>query len=279
MEFAEQYFSNDVIAGLFVVVLVCLMLPVFYLIFYTVKKKIDLVTTALGILGYLLFGYLLSGFLLGAVSGMGGEPMPTALLRSLCVAAAEGGGAFVALYFLRRRADELATPISYPLGYTLIDVFLLRGIVSGVGNLGTAYTVNSVGLEAFMANVAPENQAAMLEQLQRLQSLEPYKNYFSAVDCACIFLLFVAMCRILWYAVKQEGSRRVLLLVLGLAFRFAAELPTAFYQLGGTENYILCEAIRYAVTALCVVTAVLLHFRYDEKQRVRDDPVNRRMPR
>ncbi len=282
MEYAEQYFSNDIIAGLFVVVLVCLMLPVFYLIFFTVKKKIDLLTMVFGVLGYLLFGYLIGGFVLGtmAPASAGAEaPMRYALVRSLCLAVVEGGGAFAALFLLRRRADELSTPISYPLGYTLIDVLLVRGILSGTGNLGMAYTVNSVGLEEFMKTVAPENAETMLVELQRLQALEPYKNYFSAADCACTFLLFTAMCRILWYAVKGEGRQRVLFTALALVFRFAAELPTAFFQAGGTENYIVCEVLRYVFTALCVGTAVLLHFRYDEKQRVRDDPVNRRFLR
>lgn len=276
---SEFMFSQSLVNGMLTVVVVCILLPVFYLIFYTFKKKIHIPSALLGVAGFLVFGYLLAGLLLGNIapqSSAADGPVLYAVLRSICVAAAEAGGAFIAMHLLRSRYDDISTPISYAFGYPLIDMLLVGGANSFV-RLGEAYTVNAKGLDEVLASVEGEAVEVLRQELFTLAETEPYMYFLSAVDYICIFCLVVAVCRIMWYAVHETGKNRIVIAAAGILFKLAAEFPVALYQGGGTENYIFCEVIRYGVTLLCVGFAVLLHFKYDGREKVSAGPLNRRL--
>ena len=275
----ELVFSQALINGMLTVVVVSILLPVFYLIFHIFRKKFSLIPAVAGVAGFLVFGYLLSGLLLGNIAPVGsaGEnPLRYALLRSVCVAVAEAGGAFAAMYLLRRRYDDISTPISYAFGYPLIDMLLVGGANSFV-RLAEAYTVNTRGLDEVLASVEGEAVEVLRQDLFVLADTEPYVYFLSAVDYVCIFCLVVAICRVMWYAVHEAGKNRVILLAVGVLFKMAAEFPVALYQGGGTENYILCEIVRYVLTLLCVGFTILAARRYDDPERVSAGPLNRRL--
>ncbi len=276
---SDFMFSQSLVNGMLTVVVVCILLPVFYLIFYTFKKKIHIPSAVLGIVGFFVFGYLLSGLLLGNIApqdSAADNPALYAVLRSVCVAVAEAGGAFVAMYFLRRRLDDISAPISYAFGYPLIDMLLVGGANSFV-RMAEAYTVNTKGLDEVLASVEGEAVEVLRQDLFALAETEPYVYFLSAVDYICIFCIVVAICRIMWYAAHEEGKNKIILLAAGIVFKFAAEFPVALYQGGGTENYVVCEVVRYVITLLCVGFAVLMHFKYDDKERVSAGPLNRRL--
>jgi len=272
-------FSQSLVNGMLTVVVVCILLPVFYLIFYTFKKKIHIPSALSGIIGFFIFGYLISGLLLGNIApqeSAADSPMLYAALRSVCVAVAEAGGAFVAMYFLSRRYDEISTPISYAFGYPLIDMLLVGGANSFV-RMAEAYTVNTKGLDEVLASVEGEAVEVLRQDLFALAETEPYVYFLSAVDYICIFCIVVAICRIMWYAAHEEGKNKIILIAAGVIFKLAAEFPVALYQGGGTGNYVACEVVRYVVTLLCVGFAVLMHLKYDDKERVSAGPLNRRL--
>jgi len=276
---SDFMFSQSLVNGMLTVVVVCILLPVFYLIFYTFKKKINIPSAVLGIVGFFVFGYLISGLLLGNIApqdSAADNPALYAVLRSVCVAVAEAGGAFVAMYLLRRRYDDISTPISYAFGYPLIDMLLVGGANSFV-RMAEAYTVNTKGLDEVLASVEGEAVEILRQDLFALAETEPYVYFLSAVDYICIFCIVVAICRIMWYAAHEEGKNKIILLAAGIVFRLAAEFPVALYQGGGTENYVACEVIRYVITLLCVGFAVLMHLKYDDKEKVSAGPLNRRL--
>lgn len=276
---SDFMFSQSLVNGMLTVVVVCILLPVFYLIFYTFKKKIHIPSAVLGIVGFFVFGYLLSGLLLGSIapqSSAAGNPVLYAVLRSVCVAAAEAGGAFIAMYLLRSRYDDISTPISYAFGYPLIDMLLVGGANSFV-RLGEAYTVNTKGLDEVLASVEGEAVEILRQELFALAEGEAYMYFLSAVDYICIFCIVVAICRIMWYAVHESGKNRIILAASAIVFKLAVEFPVALYQGGGTDNFVLCQVIRYVVTLLCVGFAVLMHLRYDGREKVSAGPLNRRL--
>jgi len=275
----ELVFSMELISSLVVVLAVCILLPVFYIIYYTFRKKISLLSIVFGIVGFLAFGYILSGFLLGTIAPADSAaegPVRYALLRGLCVAVAEGGGAFVAMLLLRRRGNDLSAPISYGLGYPLISLFAVGGANSFI-RLGEAYTVNEKGLAEVLASVEGEAVEVLRQELFALAEMPAYKYYLSAADYVCVFLLCVAICRIMWYAAAEQGQKQYILLGAGLLFKFITELALALYQGGATTNFVLCEVLYYGFTLLCVGFAVLVAFRYDEKEKVSAGPLNRRL--
>lgn len=276
---SDFMFSQALVNGMLTVVVVCILLPVFYLIYFTFKKKIHLPSLALGIVGFFIFGYLLSGLLLGNIApkdSAAANPAMYAVLRSVCVAVVEAGGAFAAMYFLRSRYDEISAPISYALGYPLIDMLLVGGANSFV-RMAEAYTVNTKGLDEVLSSVEGEAVEVLRQDLFALAQTEPHVYFLSAVDYICIFCIFVAICRIMWYAVHEAGKNRIILLAAGVLFKLFAEFPVALYQGGGTDKFIACQVVRYAVTLLCIGFAVLMHFKYDDKERVSAGPLNRRL--
>ncbi len=276
---SEFMFSQSLVNGMLTVVVVCILLPVFYLIYYTFKKKIHIPSALLGIVGFFVFGYLISGLLLGNIApkdSAAESPVIYAVLRSVCVAVAEAGGFYVMMHFLRRRYDEISTPISYAFGYPLVDMLLVGGANSFV-RMAEAYTVNTKGLDEVLASVEGEAVEILRQELFTIAQTEPYVYFLSAVDYICVFCIVVAICRIMWYAAHADGKDRIILIAAGIVFKLAAEFPVALYQGGGTDNFITCQVIRYVVTLLCIGFAVLMHFKYDDKEQVSAGPLNRRL--
>lgn len=275
----EFMFSQSLVNGMLTVVVVCILLPVFYLIFYTFKKKIVIPSALFGIIGFFVFGYLISGLLLGNIApkdSAAANPALYAALRSVCVAVAEAGGFLAMMYFLRSRYDDISSPISYAFGYPLVDMLLVGGANSFV-RMAEAYTVNTKGLDEVLASVEGEAVEILRQELFALSQTQPHVYFLSAVDYICVFCIVVAICRIMWYAVHEAGKNRIILVAAGLIFKLAAEFPVALYQGGGTDNYVACQIIRYVVTLLCVGFAVLMHFKYDDKESVSAGPLNRRL--
>lgn len=274
----EIVFSDGLFASLFSIVLVCILLPVFYLIYYTVKKKINLLVIVMGVIGFFVFGFLIEGLLLGTLAPNNGSISPAqyALTRCLCVGISEGLGAFCAMWIIRKKYDAISTPVSYPLGYTLISMLILGGANAFV-RLGEVYTVNQEGINAVLASVQGEAVDKLYDNLLQLSQMQPYMYYFSAVDYICLFAVIAAVCRIVWYAIQIDGRGRIILAAAGLVFTALADLPVALFQGGATESYITCEIIRYAITFLCVGFAYLCSRRFDDKEKISAGPLNRKL--
>ena len=272
-------FSNAFVTVSFLFLFCCLMCPVLYYIYFVYKKRFNHLAMLGGIAAFLMFGYLLTSLLLGSVIPTSlrdqmGE-VPYALVRTLLIGICEAGGMYITLRLLSSRYPGNTTPISFGLGYTLINMLLVGG-VNGFMRLSQAMAVNDNGLDAVLDTVDASQREALRATLTELSELPIGRYAMEVAEFVCFFLISVAIARIVWYAIdggKLPASNRFL--GLGILLRFAAEL--AYYMVGRVENYVMAEVIYYIVTLVIVAVAVLLSIQRDDKEKVRAGPLNRRL--
>jgi uncharacterized membrane protein YhfC len=272
-------FSNELIGALFTLLFTCLMLPVLYYIWMAFRKKLNNIAMLAGIASFFIFGYLLSGFLLGtfAPEAKASELgiLGYALRRAVCVAVTEAGGIWISLYLLYKKYNTIRVPTGFGLGFQLFNLLYLGGI-NGFIRLGYAMSVNKNGLDTVLSSVDPQYASRFETLLRDLAGTDPYIFIMSAVDYVCMFLITVALTRILWYSIeggKKESSK--LLILLAFILRLAAEVPLAMYQ-AGAGSYRLYAIIYYVITALIVAFAVWLSKDRDDKEQIRSERLRAR---
>lgn len=274
-----MHFSNAFVTISFVFMFACLMFPVLYYIYFMYKKRFNHITMLAGIAGFLVFGYMLTSVLLTSVIPESlreqiGE-VPYAIIRTLVIGICEAGGMYIVLRLLSSRDASIVTPISFGLGYTLVNMLLVGGINAFL-RLSQAMAVNEDGLEKVLETVDVTQQDSLRATLTELSQLPVGRYVMEVAEFACFFLISVAIARIIWYSIdggKLPASNRFL--VLGIFLRFAAEL--AYYLAGRVENYVLAESIYYVITAIIVALAVLLSLQRDDKEKIKAGPLNRRL--
>jgi uncharacterized membrane protein YhfC len=262
-------FSDALMASLYVIFIVCIFVPVFYYIWFAIKKKINHVAILCGLAVFFVFEYYLSGGILKLIEGSEGMgAWGAAALRTLTVAAAETAGIWLGLKLMSRTHSSVRVPTGFALGFRLFDLLYL-GAFNSLLRLANAVLTRARGKEYILQSVDEEYVPQMEQLLRSLADTKPYVFIMSAVDYACMFILSAAVVRIIWYSI--EGGRRppdVRLAGAAFLFRAAAELPMALYQSGG-GGYALCAAAYYLMTALTAAFAVVLSRSRDEREKPR----------
>lgn len=272
---SEIVFSGALVGGYFALAAVCVLAPVLYLIYYTFKKKINLLAVLAGIAGSFVFGYLMLGFALGSFAPQAQaetDAVKYALTSALCTGAVEGVGFFIAMFALRKKWDETDTPISYALGYSLFTMLVVRGANAFI-RLGEVYTTNSKGLDAVLSSVSGEAVEVLRRELTDISLIEPIKIYISAIDCVVLFAVMAALCRIMWYSVCSDGRKRFDLALVGIILRAAMEFPTCLTDISIPAYAV----IHYIPAALCIGFAAFLSYKLDEKEQVSAGALNKKL--
>jgi uncharacterized membrane protein YhfC len=272
---SEIVFSGAVVGGYFAISGACVLAPVFYLIYYTFKNKINLLAVLAGVVGSFVFGYFILGFALGSFAPQAtaaSDEIKYALTSAICTGAVESVGFFVAMFALRKKWDETDTPISYALGYSLFTMLFVRGANAFI-RLGEVYTTNSKGLEAVLSSVSGEAVEVLRRELTELSLIEPVKLYISAIDCIVLFAAMAALCRIMWYSVCSDGRKRVDLALVGIVLRAAMEFPTCL----NNPSIAAYAVMHYVPAALCIAFAAFLSYKLDEKENISAGALNKKL--
>lgn len=277
----EIVFSDGLLTALTILFAVCILVPVMYYIWNVYRKRMNHVAMLAGLVVFFFFGYWVSGVLLAQIApesriaeqGAG----LYALLRALCVAVSEIGGTWLALAFLKRSHSGIAVPIGFGLGFRLFD-FLFLGAMNSLLRLSNAMTANREGIGTLIDAAGADHAEALRLQLQVLAESDPKMYWMSAIDYICLFVLSVALARILWYGL-EDGKLPADKRLIGLAFllRFACEFMLAMYKAGG--SYKLCAAIYYVLVAGTLCIAYALSRRYDDPEKTGGNHLRARAPR
>ena len=241
MDTQTLVFSQPLITALSFLFCFCMLAPALYYVWFVYRRKLDHTGLLGGLAAFFLFGYLITGLLLGVLvpesrkAGM--SPWSFALLRGLITAAAEVGGIWLCLWFLRRGRTEarrtVRVPIGFGLGYRLFDLLYLRAFKT-LFYLLNALSVNRDGLETVLEGVEADKAPELEALLRELAESNPQMYWFSAVDCLCMLVFSVCVARLLWYS--MEGGLKpadIRFLPLAFGIRLAGEFLQVLYQNGG----------------------------------------------
>jgi uncharacterized membrane protein YhfC len=277
-------FSQELTGTLLILLFTCLMLPVLYYIWVAYKRQINHWALLIGLPSFYVFGYMLSGFLLGSFAPSSlaeqiGKPAYAAV-RSLIIAVSEAGGLWVTLFMLKKRFSSFRVPTGLGLGFRLFDLLILGGINSFT-RLSLMLAVNKDGLDTVLKSVDADKMERLKTELTNLASMSGYTFIMSAVDYICMFVITVAVTRILWYSIeggtRGKNSSRLFLLI-GFGLRFITDMPLELYAAGGGQ-YKLYAAVYYILTAFAAAFAVWLSRSREDAEIIKAERLKPRIRR
>lgn len=277
----QMTFPDSFIAAMFLLLIVCCVLPIFYFIYYAFKRKINYISILAAVAAFLLFGYYLNGILLGSIvpedkiarSGTAGY----AVIRSVIAGITNVGGICICLRFLAKRYETVNTPISFGLGYPLY-VMIMEGGANAMYRISMAYAVNKEGLETVLESVEEAQRSSLLEQLEDMAASPLAEYYYSAGKYAAYFIICIALSRLIWYSVHGE-RRKPLWLFVPAAFvlRFLMELPIALYTSKAVDGLALTSVLYFIAALIALAASIVVSRMWDNKDKAAAGPVNRRL--
>lgn len=272
-------FPGGLIAIAFIQFFFCIMLPVFYLIYYVFKKDFNLVIMLFGIVAFIVFDLIATELLLRVLAANASRLSTEAyaILYAVVIGAVKAVGIWIVMMILKKNAS-LTVPVSFALGYSLIDMFLRKSAQSFTV-FSQGMTVNRNGFEEVVASVDLAKQDAMRESLTELAQTPASIFIWGLFQAVCAFAATVCITRLLWYSVDGGKTDKVpALFPLCILIAIVLELPLAFYNNGLLDAVAKGEIVYYVLTVLLVVGTVLIARRHDEKAGVADSrlPLHKR---
>ena len=273
-------FSGGWIAAAFILFFICLMLPVFYLIYYVFKKNFNPLIMVIGIVAFIILDRFVASLLLGQLAPSSAvgvlSPQNYAIRRALCIGVIKALGIWIALFFLSKRYVTVIVPASFALGYSVLDMIYLRGS-PGFSAFTQATAINNNGLEEVVSTVDLTQQDAFRESIAQLAAT-PASFYIWRTGAAiCAFAATVCIARLLWYSIEGgKTARSPLLIPICVVAAVVLELPAALYFGGAFSGYAPAGISFYVLTALLVLGTILVSRRHDEKETVSDTPLRPR---
>jgi uncharacterized membrane protein YhfC len=277
----ELTFSGDFITAMILLLFICSTLPILYFVFYAFKRKINYIAVFAGALGAVAFGIFVQGILLSTLLPEGKMQqiglIPYSVFQALIIGIVNASGIYVLLRILSKRYEALDIPISVGLGYALVPM-IIDGAVNAVARLSLAATINEKGMAEVLNTVNQEDQAEFVRSMKELAAQPVGQFLFTAAKFACFFMICIAITRLLWYSLCG-GKREASWLFLPAAYflRSLPELPLALHSTGAVSNNVTTDCTYFGMTALIVLSAIIVSRLWDEKEKVVSGPLNRKL--
>lgn len=275
-------FPGGLIAIAFIQFFVCIMLPVFYLIYYVFKKDFNPLIMLIGLVAFVIFGLIATKLLtkfFAPASAIGAITTANYAVRySLCTGVIKALGIWVALLILSKRYVTTIVPASFALGYSLIDMFFYKSAYSFF-TFTNGMTINRNGFEETVAAVDLAKQDAFRESMAELAATPASFYIWRTADAVCAFAATVCIARLLWYSIEGGKSEKSWTFIpVCVVIAVVLELPGALYDGGAFSGYAPAGIAYYVLTVLLVVGTILIARRHDEKAVVSDShlPLHRR---
>ena len=271
---AVNMFSGGWIAAAFILFFICLMLPVFYLIYYVFKKNFNPLIMLVGIVAFVVFDRLAASLLMrffAPASAIGTiSAQSYAIRRALCIGVIKALGIWVVLLLLSKRYITVIVPASFALGYSALDMIFLKG-APGFSAFTQATAINNNGLEEVVSTVDLAQQEAFRQSIAELAKT-PASNYIWRTGTAiCAFAATVCIARLLWYSIEGgKAEKSKILIPICVVAAVVLELPAALYAGGAFSSSVPADTAYYVMTALLVLGTILVSRRHDEKETVSD---------
>lgn len=257
--------SQGTLTAMGLAMAICFLLPVSFIVIN--RHKLVLKPAVCGLAAWCVFSYYIAGMLLGTLMKADGAfgAVLMALFQSIIILI----GHFVLLKFLSSSSAASGVPLSYGLGYSLINLVFIAGIQQFF-TISLATTVNNNGFEKVATTV--EDSQALYEILESINSKPIYEHVVGTAELIFFFTVTVSVCVLMWYAVtKQKYS------YIGIAF--AAEIlslgSVLMYTNGVINSILVTEAVYLIVCVAVAVYAYKIYHDYEGGIVYSDDPVDR----
>ena len=280
MEAAAKMFSGGWIAAAFILFFICLMLPVFYVIYYVFKKNFNPLIMLIGIVAFFVLDRIATNLLIRVFAPSSAigliSAQSFAIRRALCVGVVKALGFWAVLLLLSKWYVTVIVPASFALGYLALDMIFLKGM-EGFRAFTQATAVNNNGLEEVVSTVDLAQQGAFREEIAGMVKTPASYYILGTVLAVCFFAATVCIARLIWYSI--EGGKReksIILIPICVVAAVVLELPSALYDGGAFSSYVPAYIAYYVMTILLVLGTIFVSRRHDEKERVSDTPLRPR---
>ena len=231
-------FNNAYVYAFWGLAAACIVLPLFYGLYYGFKRNIDWVALVIGVIA-------------GLITDVNPNTTTNLYVTSLWVTVEECAVMYIILRIVSNFKKGSRVPVGLALGWLIIPVTILQGLAA-IGMISSMQQVNSDGLAAVIAGIAEHDREPFREALTLIASEPPGTYFLLAATCVARFILTVGVCRLLWYSLYGERKNpHPLFILAAFGMRFIAEL---FYQ---TRPAITSMIMFYIVSAMILVGSLI----------------------
>lgn len=235
------------------------------------RKNMMLYPLAAGIGSYLLFALIIAGAAIGSLLQSNGYlfALESGLTSIVIIT-----GHYIALKFVRRTKDSSAVPLSYGLGYSLINVVLVAG-GDMFASLSLVVAVDNNGFEQVATTV--EDPQGLYELVTTIVETPPAVHLLGGLELVCFFVLCVAISVLMWIYLCRDNKERHLFLIALAAQLIPSFLIGAYGAnvISGTVGIIIVEATYTVVAAAAAIYAYYQYRKTFGDKKYMADPVQR----
>ena len=213
--------STTSLIGMIFSLLLSFALPIILLVLVKIKLKANLTSFVIGCAVFIVFALVLESLMHSVVLTATGTFLTDniilyGLYGGLAAALFEETGRLIAMKFFMKESLNRQNSLMYGIGHGGIESILLVGMTY-VGNLLSAFMINSGALQASVELVDAELQKTTFEQVKVLWELPSWQFYMAGVERLIAITLQIALSVLVYKAVSAK-SRTFWFLAFGIHF-------------------------------------------------------------
>lgn len=213
--------STASLIGMIFSLLLSFALPIVLLVLVKIKLKANLTSFVIGCAVFIVFALVLESLMHSVVLTAIGTFLADniilyGLYGGLAAALFEETGRLIAMKFFMKESLNRQNSLMYGIGHGGIEAILLVGMTY-VGNLLSAFMINSGALQASVELVDAELQKTTFEQIKVLWELPSWQFYMAGVERLIAITLQIALSVLVYKAVSAK-SRTFWFLAFGIHF-------------------------------------------------------------
>lgn len=248
--------STTSLIGMIFSLLLSFALPIILLVLVKIKLKANLTSFVIGCAVFIVFALVLESLMHSVVLTATGTFLTDniilyGLYGGLAAALFEETGRLIAMKFFMKESLNRQNSLMYGIGHGGIESILLVGMTY-VGNLLSAFMINSGALQASVELVDAELQKTTFEQVKVLWELPSWQFYMAGVERLIAITLQIALSVLVYKAVSAK-SRTFWFLAFGI--HFAVDFLTVVITGLGAPIWIV-------ETLLLVAVVFVAHYAY-----------------
>ncbi len=272
----EQAFSGLDFAAMIFNILVGIGLPILLIILIRKKCRMRIGPLFVGACAYIGTNMFLQGIvdtLVYVITPLADffakNDMPRAIFFGLLHGAVQLGGYYLIMHLFMKDFQRKENSLLFGVGVRLIDSVMAYGLSAGLNQLIFAVSINSQGIESYLAGLGTENVEEYRVELERMVQV-PFIEIFG-VGLVGLSLLFmtIAVSVLIFQAAKRPGKKY--LLPTAGAICVLNNLFMELYSAQIIGSIVTCVLLLLALAALSGILAYFVYKKDTDEERGKAD--------
>lgn len=247
--------SSNSILFMILSFIISAVVPLIAIVFLKKKYNISIKSVIVGALTFFICVMLLEGTINKLIlnynsttSKLFKNPLNYMLYVGIMAGIFEETGKFIVFKYILKKDRSFKNGITYGLGYGFMEALFLVGFTS-INNIITAFQINSGAFDKLL-----QIEGVPVESLVYLRNQMIYApSYiwgFAGLERISIFIIQMALCILVLYAVKEK---KYMYFILAILLHSSIDFPVALYQIGYINSLAFVEEFLIIVAILAII--------------------------